>query len=100
MLDPHSHIVSFPQTSIQQNSRGLAALVSGRRQYIFHATIYVHNLETLVRSSDNMSNSSLGDLHFYVHVSSISDGEAQVRYLVLDQEVGNLRIALRLYDGP
>lgn len=100
MQDPYSHIVSFPQSSVQQNSLGLTALVSGRRQYISHATINVHNLETSVLSSDNMSNSSLSDLHFYVHVSSFSDGEAQIRYLVLDEEVRNLRIALRLYDGP
>ena len=65
-----------------------------------HATINVHNLETLVLSSDNMSNSSLSHLHFYMHVSSFSNGEAQIRYLVFDEEVRNLRIALRLYDGP
>ena len=45
-------------------------------------------------------NSLLSDLHFYVHVSSFPDGEAQIRYLVFDEEVRNLRIALRLYDGP
>lgn len=44
--------------------------------------------------------SLLGDLHFYVYVSSFSNGEAQICYLVFHKEIRNFRIALRLYDGP